>query len=264
MNIVHKFFAESLLVLGLVLGLALNAAPAAAQGSAINKDELRRILREQPDILLDVLRENGDVLLDILQQASDNKRSLALRRQWTDDAKTPKTPSLDSRPSRGPEKAPITLVAFSDFTCSYCQNAAFTVETLLSRYPGQIRFVFKQVPAGDSGRLASQWFLAAYGLDQPKAWEFYAMLFDRQGDLVSDPVTVLRELTREVGLDTKAVEAAVKSRGKEIDEILNTDQAEAKELGFHGTPYFLVNNLIIRGALPLENFVDAVEFELGR
>ena len=33
-------------------------------------------------------------------------------------------------------------------------------------------------------------------------------------------------------------------------------------LGFVGTPYFIVNNMVLRGALPMENFIDAVEMAL--
>ena len=44
--------------------------------------------------------------------------------------------------------------------------------------------------------------------------------------------------------------------------ITDADVADAKRLGFSGTPYFLVDNMVIRGALPLENFIDAVELAL--
>ena len=79
---------------------------------------------------------------------------------------------------------------------------------------------------------------------------------------MADPQTVLTELAATAGLDTKAVEADLKANAKSYDEIIDADVADAKRLGFSGTPYFLVDNMVIRGALPLENFIDAVELAL--
>ena len=58
----------------------------------------------------------------------------------------------------------------------------------------------------------------------------------------------------------KKLEADLRKNAQAIDLIVATDIREAKDLGFAGTPYFLVNDLVIRGAVPLETFIDAVEF----
>ena len=39
---------------------------------------------------------------------------------------------------------------------------------------------------------------------------------------------------------------------------------EADALGFVGTPYFLVNDLVVRGALSLEDFSTAVDMALAK
>lgn len=226
------------------------------------ENQLRQVLREHPEIVLNILRDNSETVLDVVQQGADQRRRQALLRQWQGDMKTPKEVALDGRPSRGPADAPVTLVAFSDFTCAYCQQAAFTVETLLKRYPGKIRYVYKESTSTDLGRLAARWFLAASRLDQAKAWRFYALMFDAQQRYVADPQAVLAEMAAQAGLDPKAVEAELQANGKTYDEIIEGDVADAKRLGFSGTPYFLVDNMIIRGAVPLESFIDAVELAL--
>jgi protein-disulfide isomerase len=223
--------------------------------------QFQQVLEEHPEFILDMLRDNSEIMLDIVERGSNQRRSRALLRQWQEDVKTPKGAALDGRPTRGPAAAPVTLVAFSDFTCAYCQQSAFTVENLLKRYPEQIRFVFKQIPVSDTGRMASQWFLAAWRQDRDKAWRFYALLFDRQQRLLNEPMAALREAAGDAQLDVDALTSALQDRAA-TDEILNLDAADAKALGFHGTPYFLVNDLVIRGALPLEHFIDAVEFAL--
>lgn len=253
------FLKRFVFLLMLLLGLGF-AQPVQADVSPEFLAQLKQALHENPGLILEVLQNNSETVLDIVQQGSDKRINQALVRQWQEDIKQPKTVDLAGRPARGPEKADITLVAFSDFTCSYCQQAAFTVENLLRRYPEQIRFVFKQIPNADAGRLASQWFLAGMSQNPEKAWQFYALMFDGQARYLADPMAVLREMAAKAGLDVKQLEADLKTQGKAIDAIIDADIAEAKAMGFHGTPYFLVNNLVIRGALPLENFIDAVEF----
>ena len=51
-------------------------------------------------------------------------------------------------------------------------------------------------------------------------------------------------------------------RGKKVSDILAEDQQDAQKLGVEGTPYFLVNNLVVRGALPLDLFKGAVDMSL--
>src|SRR5205814_1598131 len=43
----------------------------------------------------------------------------------------------------GPEKAPVTIVEFSDYLCPYCQRAEGTVKDVLARYEGKVRFVHR-------------------------------------------------------------------------------------------------------------------------
>ncbi len=226
------------------------------------QEQMEIFLRGHPEIILDVLRDHGEEVLDIVQQGAEKRRRHSLLSQWEADMKQPKNIALKDRPAGGAEDAPVTLVAFSDFLCTYCHQAAFTLGTLMKRYPGKIRLVFKQVPKNEAGRIAGSWFLAAYDQDKAMAWKMYAVLFDRQNDLEADPEATLRAVAAETGLDVSRIEADLAEHGGKYAAILDEDSADAKALGFAGTPYFLVNDMIIRGSLPLENFVDAVELAL--
>ena len=62
---------------------------------------------------------------------------------------------------------------------------------------------------------------------------------------------------RNDGRWVKKLEKDVK--GKKVKEIMTEDQEDAQKLGVEGTPYFLVNNLVVRGALPPELFRNAIE-----
>lgn len=226
------------------------------------REQLETLLRAHPEIVLDILRSHSEEVLDIAQQGAEKRRRQSLLSQWESDRKLPKNVALEGRPVSGPENAPVTIVAFSDFLCTYCHQAAFTLATLMKRYPGKIRLVFKQNPKDETGRLAGAWFLAAYAQDKAKAWKMYALLFERQRDLEADHEGALNTIAKEVGLDVARIKSDLASRAAEHTAILDGDAADAKALGFVGTPYFLVNDMVVRGALPLDNFVDAVEIVL--
>ena len=46
----------------------------------------------------------------------------------------------------GPADAPVTVVEYGDYECPYCRGAARDVHRLLERFPGLIRFVFRNFP----------------------------------------------------------------------------------------------------------------------
>ena len=243
-----------------VLFLCVSALDAVASESP--SAQMEKLLKEHPELILDVLKEHSEEVLDIVQKGSDRRRRQALLSQWESDIKIPKNVALDGRPVGGTADAPVTIIAFSDFVCAYCHQAAFTLGNLMKRYPGKIRLIFKQVPKDDAGRTAGFWFLAAYNQDKAKAWKLYALAFDRQQEVEADAADAMRRIAQEVGLDVAKLENSLKTDSNKWASILDGDAADARALGFVGTPYFLVNNMVLRGALPMENFVDAVEMAL--
>lgn len=257
-----SLFRHICLTLFLLSGGVLLAGTAQAAPAQDAAAQLEALLKEHPELILNVLEQHSEEVLDIVQQGSDKRRRSVLLRQWESDIKVPKQVALEGRPVGGPDNAPVTIIAFSDFLCSYCHQAAYTVGNLMKRYPGKVRLVFKQVPKTEAGRMAGEWFIAAYQTDKAKAWKMYALLFDRQKQVEDNTLAALREIAAESGFDARTLEASVKSKAKEIDAMLAADAADANALGFVGTPYFLVNNMVLRGALPMENFVDAVDMAL--
>src|SRR5688572_951930 len=58
----------------------------------------------------------------------------------------PRTQVAATGPSRGPEDAPVTIIEFSDYQCPFCRRAEPTVQEVLDKYEGKIRFVFRHFP----------------------------------------------------------------------------------------------------------------------
>lgn len=223
---------------------------------------LRQIFKERPELVLEVLRQNSESVLDIAQQGSTLRRKRNLDVQWREDLKQPKKAATENRPVLGPASAPVTIIAFSDFTCPYCEQGAQTVQSLMDSYKGKVRYIFKHMPLGkDSvGRLASEYFIAAGMQSQEKAWALYNECFSQRDRLIAEGETFLKDAAAKVGLNMQKLNSDLKSR--KVKEIIEEDLSDAKRLGVEGTPFFLVNDLVVRGALPQELFRGAVDMAL--
>ena len=254
------------LSLGMTLGSGVAGEAVAAQNVT---DEnlaqiLRQVLREKPELVMEVLRQNSETVLDIAQQGSTVRRKRALEAQWREDLKQPKKMALDNRPVLGPVDAPVTIVAFSDFTCPYCEQGAHTVQQLMNSYGLKVRYIFKHMPLGKDtpSRLASEYVVAAGFQNAEKAWKLYEACFNQRERLSTEGETFLKQSAEKLGLNVQKLVTDAKS--KKTREIIDEDMADGKRLGVEGTPYFLVNDLVIRGALPQELFRGAVDLALEK
>lgn len=252
-------FLGALAVCAAVSLSPMPVAHAATQEDAALAAALETLLRERPELVLDVLRRNSEAVLDIAQQGSNLRRKHNLELQWRKDMKAPKSVGLENRPVLGPRDAPVRIVAFSDFTCHFCEQASRSVEALRKTYGDGICLIFKHLPLDEKGPggLASAYFVAIGLQDEAKAWEFYEAMFANRDRLLAEGEPFIKESAQKLGVDMKRLARDV--RGKKVSDILAEDQKDAQKLGVEGTPYFLVNDLVVRGALPLDLFRDAVE-----
>ena len=252
-------FKKKLLLCLLTLGLC-TPAPAVQADEIETRRAVEKVLREKPELVLDILRNNSEVVLEIAQQGSNSRRRRNLEAQWQEDIKTKKDVRVEGRPVMGPKNAKVAIVAFSDFTCHYCEAASSTLESLFKVYGDDMSLVFKSLPSDEKGSsmLASKYFLAIGLQDESKAWSFYKRMFAKREQLAGKGgVDFIKKTVQELGLDVRKVGRDAESR--KVLDLIREDQEDADKFGVEGTPYFLVNNLVLRGALPLDLFTLAVE-----
>ena len=167
---------------------------------------------------------------------------------------------LKGKPSQGPDKAPITLVEFSDFHCPFCKKIAPTLDQLMQNHPGQIRRVWRHYPlpfhvGAERTHLASE-----CANDQGKFWEYAAKVFENQDKLPNDQI--LKDLAKELGLKMSKFENCLSSQ-KYRDRI-SKDLAKAAEVKVQGTPTVYINGERVVGARPYEQFEQIVQSKLKK
>jgi protein-disulfide isomerase len=167
-------------------------------------------------------------------------------------------------PSRGNEKAPVTLIEFSDFRCSFCRKFWQTTLPLLDKKyisTGKVRFIYRHFAVlGKPSELAAQ--AAECAGEQKKFWEYHDKLFASAGSPLSFTEGKLKGYAKELGLKGQAFNQCLDS-GKHLKKV-EGETAIAAFLGTRGTPAFFVNGQMVVGAQPFEVFESIIEEKLKK
>jgi protein-disulfide isomerase len=167
---------------------------------------------------------------------------------------------VDGYPSLGPDDAKIVIVEFSDFQCPFCRRFhEDTYQALLDSYPGQIRFVYRNLPlpATMHPDAMSAAIASLCANDQSVYWEYHDKLFSSE---TLNEETYIQYAT-DLGLNVEEFTACLSS-GKH-DEFIKQDLAFSSNLGVQSTPTFFVNGLAVVGAQPLSSFKQLIDKELA-
>ncbi|MEE8483738.1 MAG: thioredoxin domain-containing protein [Nitrospinota bacterium] len=228
------------------------------------KEDIKKVLKENPEIVLDVLKENDDEILNIINGAVLKARARIEDERRGADLKTPKIPVIEkTRPVRGNPDAPVTMVEYSDFQCPFCRRAVPTVESVLEKYEGKVRLIYKHLPLNihSFALLAAQYFEAIALQDHKKAWIFHDLVFENQKS-IDEGESALKKLAEKAGADMDRLSEDVKS--DEVIMQVNKDIAESKKFGFTGTPTFLINGVMLVGSQPEQAFTTIIEAALEK
>jgi protein-disulfide isomerase len=240
----------------------LFAAPAGAQ---ISREELKKALDANPDLVLGALKKADKLkffehVVEAQQEYQKSKVKEEAQREEREREKAFKNPlkaeiGADAR-VRGPKDAPITVVEYSDFQCPYCVKGYKTIEQLRKLHGDKLRVVFKNFPLTNIHPLAmpaAQWFEALALQSPEKAWAFHDTLFENQSKLGEE---YYKALTKDLGL--YVAQAAKDAKSEVVRKKIEADMKEGKSFGIEGTTAYLINGVPLRGAYPIEAFEQII------
>lgn len=161
----------------------------------------------------------------------------------------------------GDAQAPVTLVAFMDYQCSFCGQGFATLQLLRSRYSDQqLRIVFKHLPL-DSHDLALPAAISGQAvqlhLGSEAFFEFSAQVFRQRLDLNFEK---LAAIAQSVGLSRSAYNEAVSNENTTARII--SDVMTSRRIGVSGTPTFFLNGKRLGGAQSVAFFEHEIDAEL--
>jgi len=168
-------------------------------------------------------------------------------------------------PIMGNEKAPITILEWGDYQCTFCykfhQNTLDIINEDFIK-TGKVKLVFKDFPLnGPDSLLAAE---AAYcAQDQGKYWQYHDELYRNWGGERTGWVTrdALDKFGTTVNLDLNKFNNCLDEH-KYQEKVIVLHEF-GKEIGIDATPSFLVFNdekiIKIRGNQPLEVFLKTFD-----
>lgn len=143
---------------------------------------------------------------------------------------------------KGNPDAAVKLVEYSDFQCPACAQFHGVVKEIVDQYGDQLSFEYRHFPLSQIHRLAEPAARAAEAAGQQgKFFEYHDKLFENQGTWSNstNPAQFFLQYANEVGLDID--EFTRMQRSSILRNHVQSQFAEARELGFSGTPSFLLN-----------------------
>lgn len=230
-----------------------------------SKEDIKKIIKDNPDIITDAIEANPEKFIDALnsavkaaQDGQGKKREDEEKKALEASFDNPLQAEIRSDESfRGKADAPITLIEYSDFECPFCTRGFTTVQELMKKYEGKIRFAYKHLPLSfhPQAMPAAQYYEAIRLQSPEKAWQFHDAIYKNQRALQNGE-KFLKEEAKKVGADMAKLAKDVKSEA--VQKRIDADMAEAAKFGFQGTPGFILNGIPVKGAYPTQHFDDLI------
>jgi protein-disulfide isomerase len=162
---------------------------------------------------------------------------------------------VDKSPFIGSKGAKVTIVEFSNFQCPYCMDSWVKLRTLLTKYPKDIKYIFKHFPFQPVGKTfeLSELAAAAQEVSNEAFWIVHDFLFTDEGQAVAklDKEAVrlkIEQILKAKGFDLRIFQSAMET-GKAKKKVLE-DMTLANRLRMTSTPTKIVNGDMIVGLTP--------------
>lgn len=235
-------------------------------GCNVSKDAVKKVLKENPDVLAEAIKENPVEFMDAVREAAQiAQQGEAERRQKEEQEKlaeaydNPLVPEIRSDENiLGPKDAPLTLVEYSDFECPFCSRAFNTVQELRNKYGKNLRFIYKHLPLSfhPNAMMAAQYYEAIRMQSPEKAWKYHDELLKNLSK-VKNGEKYFKSVAKSLGVNVAKAEKD--ANGSKVKARIEADMKEAEKFGFRGTPGFLLNGIPVKGAYPTSHFDGIVE-----
>lgn len=157
-------------------------------------------------------------------------------------------PIFEEDPIMGSKKAPLTIIAFEDFSCPACKMQDGFLQELLSAYPDKIKIIWKGLPVASypyDSRQAHQYAYCA--AQQKKFLEFKQQAFAQYANLSA---STLDTIANTIGLNSDDLKSCISL--PQSDTAITRIEQLATILQIQNVPTFFVDNKQIETPETLE------------
>ena len=222
--------------------VATLVTPLASHADALSEDRVK-------ELVLEAIRENPEIVLEAVQiiERREQERQAAAAASVLSENRDllendPNAPVL------GNPEGDVTVVEFFDYNCPYCRRVKPHIEALLDEDPN-VKLVYREWPIlGDGSVFAARAALAAR--EQGKYEEFHWALMGMQGR--AEEASVI-QVAQEIGLDIAQLRRDMQA--PEIDAHIAASMEMSRQLGFNGTPSFVIGDALVPGVIEADQMI---------
>lgn len=158
----------------------------------------------------------------------------------------------------GTDEAGLTIVEFADFACPYCAKAHHFARKVVDRYPGRVKFIYRDLPLHENS--VDLALAARCAGEQGKFWDMHDQLFANQAVLntTGEPLkNTIYNLAGTIGVNAALFDKCFEDQ-KYVTSIA-TDFNDALALKVEGTPSWFINGRVMSGYLEDSAFLTMLD-----
>jgi protein-disulfide isomerase len=167
-------------------------------------------------------------------------------------------------PAKGPAKAAVTIVEFSDMQCPHCAKAAPTIDQLLAQEP-EVHFVFQSfpLPMHNWAGKAADYIDCVGQASNENVWKFIQKTFEDQANITeSNADEKLKAIATASGANADDIAACAAK--PDTKARVEASLALGKSVGVSGTPVLFINGRSVPGGAPIDLLKKIVDFEASQ
>ncbi len=217
-----------------------NNSSGASAGGANLQNEISKFIEENPEIIIQALKKS-------------QMRQAEVEAKKAEGAVKDILPKLKERTAiAGNNDGDVVFAVFHDFNCGFCRKSVGDVVKVSENFK-DVKIVLINLPilgplSVDKARVSE----AIAKIAPEKSFEFFRKM-EKETPANLDQILAIAE---SVGVDAGKIKEVAKS--PEIENILSQNRAIAEQVGVQGTPAFVINSQIIKGALGYDAFANAI------
>jgi protein-disulfide isomerase len=168
---------------------------------------------------------------------------------------------FNSNPILGSEDAPVQLIIFADFECTYCKQLVGYLDGAAKNHiaSGKLSAQIWDFPLDIHEHAFSAAICAFCASHQGNYWEMHSLLYESQNAMTVDS---FRQFAILLGLDIDSFNVCFAS-----DSARNKIQSDiliGEKIGVEGTPAFILNGNRYSGTPPEDVFLELINSELEK
>jgi protein-disulfide isomerase len=204
---------------------------------------VEKFITENPEVIIQGLRKAQESRAQ--QEAQDSeKMAMTLR------------PQLEKNPTDGQagnKSGDVTMVAFYDHNCGYCRKSVADIEKVLGE-DKDLKLVVKEFPIlGPLSVDKAKASIAVAKIAPDKWYDYYDGMAHTNTQTVEQVVEFVQT---KLGIDPNLLRSEMES--KETANKISENHALGEQLNISGTPVFIINGKVIRGAAGYDAFKAAI------